>query len=93
VVNEPRQLHANIHGRVQGVSFRYYTVLRADELGVYGWGRNLPDGTVEVVAEGMREQLAQLAEFLQAGPSGARVVRVDMEWRQATGQFTDFTIC
>jgi len=92
VVNEPHQLHAIIQGRVQGVSFRYYTTLLADELGVCGWVRNLPDGTVEVVAEGIRGQLDQLAEFLHRGPSGARVESVDMNWQRATGQFINFII-
>lgn len=86
------QLHAVVHGRVQGVSFRYYTTLRAAELGVVGWVQNLPDGTVEVVAEGTREQLEALAEYLQRGPLGARVISVDIQWDSATEKFADFVI-
>jgi acylphosphatase len=87
-----QQLHAVIHGRVQGVSFRYYTTLRATELAVTGWVQNRSDGTVEVRAEGTRSQLDNLLTFLHQGPLGARVISVDVEWQQATHQFTDFTI-
>ena len=90
--DEDDQLHAIVRGRVQGVSFRYYTMLRARELHIQGWVRNLPDGTVEVLAEGARARLDQLAAFLAAGPVGARVESVDANWQRATGQFTDFII-
>ena len=86
------QLHAIVHGRVQGVSFRYYTTLTAAESGIVGWVQNLPDGTVEVIAEGTRQQLGSFTDFLRRGPSGARVTSVDMDWRPATGNFTDFVI-
>ncbi len=86
------QLHAIVRGRVQGVSFRYYTHLRATELGLKGWVRNLPDGTVEVTAEGEREVLEALLAFLQEGPSGARVVSVLFDWRPASGEFDEFEI-
>ena len=90
--DEKVQLHAVVHGRVQGVSFRYYTTLRAVDSGIVGWVRNLPDGTVEVAAEGTRQQLDSFADYLRHGPSGAHVVSVDMDWHPATGNFTDFVI-
>ncbi len=90
--DEKVQLHAVVHGRVQGVSFRYYTTLRANESGIVGWVQNLPDGTVEVTAEGTRAQLDSFADFLRQGPLGARVVSVDMNWYSATGNFTNFVI-
>ena len=69
------RLHAVIRGRVQGVSFRYYTTLRAGEIGVTGWVRNLADGTVEVMAEGTRDQLTQLLTFFKSGtPWSAGVI-------------------
>ena len=77
---------------MQGVNFRYYTRLRAHEYYLRGWVRNLPDGTVEVVAEGSQTQLDQLAIFLNTGPVGARVEGVTINWQQAKGQFTDFII-
>ena len=90
--DEKIQLHALVHGRVQGVSFRYYTTLRATELGVVGWVQNLPEGAVEVSAEGTREQLDAFAKFLHQGPLGARVTSVDMDWHPATGKFIDFVV-
>jgi acylphosphatase len=86
------QLHAIVHGRVQGVSFRYYTLLTAHRLSLHGWVRNLPDGTVEVTAEGARDPLESLLDFLQHGPSGAHVTAVDVKWRAAQNQFTDFSV-
>lgn len=87
-----RAIHVIVRGRVQGVSFRYYTLLRAHELSVVGWVRNLPDGTVEVLAEGSQTQLDQFTEYLNTGPIGARVEAVTSNWQQATGHFTDFII-
>jgi acylphosphatase len=83
-------LHARVYGRVQGVSFRYYTQVRAAELGVRGWVANRPDGSVEVVAEGPHAALDDLLAFLRHGPSLAEVERVDVEWPPATGAFHDF---
>jgi acylphosphatase len=92
VTDGQQQLHAIIQGRVQGVSFRYYTMRRAAELALIGWVRNLPDGTVEVLAVGTRSQLDSLVTFLHHGPSGARVDSLQIDWQQATDQFNDFSI-
>jgi acylphosphatase len=85
-------LHATASGRVQGVGFRHYTMLRAREIGVSGWVRNLPDGAVEVTAEGTRDQLEALLAFLHQGPPAARVIQVDVLWGAATGAFDGFEI-
>jgi acylphosphatase len=90
--DEKVQLHAVVHGHVQGVSFRYYTTLRANESGIVGWVQNLPDGTVEVTGEGTRLQLDSFAAFLRQGPLGAHVASVDVHWHPATGNFTNFVI-
>jgi acylphosphatase len=73
-------LHAVIHGRVQGVGFRYAACQEGLRLGLTGWVRNLYDGTVELAASGQRTLLDQLAEWLRHGPIGARVIQVDLEW-------------
>jgi acylphosphatase len=86
------QLHVIVHGRVQGVSFRFYTVGNARQLDLTGWVRNLHDGTVEVTVEGTRDHLDALLAFLHEGPPGAHVTKVDVEWHPATGKFKDFTI-
>ena len=62
-----------VFGRVQGVGFRYSTVHRARAIGVTGYVRNLPDGSVAAEAEGTAEQLDALEAFLGEGPSLSRV--------------------
>ena len=62
-----------VRGRVQGVSFRAATCLRGAELGLQGYARNLPDGGVEVYAQGAPEALAALRGWLEQGPPLARV--------------------
>ena len=86
------RLQAIVHGRVQGVNFRYYTRLRAQELGVTGYVRNKWDGTVEVVAEGEREAVERLLEFIKAGPRAALVRRVNSQWQDPTGQLRYFEV-
>jgi acylphosphatase len=78
-------LHAVVHGDVQGVGFRYFVQRRAEEMGIAGWVRNRPDGSVEVLAEGSRAALARLLEILGKGPGLADVDRVDAEWGKETG--------
>lgn len=86
------RLHATVSGQVQGVSFRFYTMLKAQELGVDGWVRNLPDGRVEVVAEAERAVLDQLLAWLHQGSPSAKVERVDAEWLTASGEFDGFSV-
>ena len=88
-----RRIHAIVHGRVQGVNFRWNTRQRANELDLTGWVRNLPDGDrVEVVAEGAEERLRELVQFLHAGPPSACVDDVDIEWHDAKNEFHRFSI-
>jgi acylphosphatase len=72
-----QRLHARARGRVQGVGFRAATLREGRGLGLRGWVRNLPDGGVEVVAEGPRATLDALVAFLRRGPRGAHVSHVD----------------
>lgn len=89
---QTQQLHAVVHGRVQGVSFRYYTLQRANELGLVGWVSNRYDRTVEVLAEGPRPALDKLVAFLWQGPQAATVTDVEIHWLVATGQYDHFEI-
>ena len=86
------RLEATVSGRVQGVSFRYYTQRTALSLGVVGWVRNEFNGNVRLVAEGEREKLEELLAFVHEGPSYARVSGVGFEWGEATGEFGRFQI-
>ena len=81
-----------ISGRVQGVCYRWFTRDTAAELGLTGWVRNLPDGTVEAVVEGERDKLEQLLGWCRRGPDLARVTDIQAEWEEGTGEFQDFTI-
>ena len=65
-----------ITGKVQGVYFRHSTRLQAERLGIRGVARNLPDGSVEVIADGTPEAVQNLREWLRRGPPGARVAAV-----------------
>ncbi len=87
-----KRLSAIVYGRVQGVSFRHYTRLEAQRLGLVGWVANQPDGAVQVVAEGDKLPLEQLATFLQHGPAMAHVTQVAAQWQEATGEFSRFDI-
>ena len=87
-----RRLRAVVKGRVQGVSFRYYTVLEARQLNIIGWVMNRPDRSVEVVAEGTDEALQQLLEFLHRGSPSSQVDSVDETWEDATGEFSGFGV-
>ncbi|MCS6988241.1 MAG: acylphosphatase [Chloroherpetonaceae bacterium] len=71
-----QRLHAIANGRVQGVGYRWFVQRAAERLGVKGWVRNLPDGTVELEAEGDSEALDALVTELKKGPIGASVREV-----------------
>ena len=68
-----RTVHVLVHGTVQGVGFRYHCAYTAQELGVVGQVRNLPDGDVEVMAQGESEAVARLISWLERGPRWASV--------------------
>jgi acylphosphatase len=84
------RVHLLLSGRVQGVAFRAYTVDEALRLGVHGWVRNLPDGRVEVEAEGERAALEGLAAWCRRGPPAARVDHVDARWLPFKGDLGRF---
>ena len=66
-----------VHGRVQGVGFRYFVQNEARERGLAGYVKNRADGTVEVCASGQSKQLENLRDRLQQGPRWSRVDRID----------------
>jgi acylphosphatase len=70
-------LRCRVSGRVQGVFFRASTQRRARALGIVGYARNLPDGSVEVLAIGPASALSDLRAWLEVGPPQARVMAVD----------------
>ncbi len=85
-------LHAIISGRVQGVGFRYFTQDVANRLNLKGYVKNLPDGTVEVLAEGDMDTLKIFLEELKKGPPLAVVSDIKYEFLDKEGGFKDFEI-
>ena len=74
------RLTAWVHGRVQGVGFRWWTRSRALELGLTGYAANRPDGRVQVVAQGSRDACEQLLRLLQNGKTPGHVETVVADW-------------
>jgi acylphosphatase len=86
------RVHLILSGRVQGVGFRYHALRCAERLHLRGWVRNLPDGSVEVEAEGERDVLAAFAAEMRQGPSAARVLDCAETWHDEGGGRRDFRI-
>ncbi len=87
---ETSRVTAWVHGRVQGVGFRWWTSEQATALGLVGSATNLPDGTVEVIAEGPTSACQQLLGVLRGRRTPGRVTRVVERWSAARGDLTAF---
>lgn len=87
-----KKLHLFISGFVQGVNFRYYTKKKADELGLSGWVKNLPDGRVEVQVLGQKEKLAEFLSWCQRGSNSADVRHIKVEWGNTDERIEEFMI-
>jgi len=83
--------HLIVSGRVQGVFFRDNVRRKALELGLKGYAKNLPDGNVEVVAEGNEEKLKELIEFIKKGPGISRVENIQIKHKEPEN-FKNFEI-
>lgn len=90
--DDRRRLEAVVRGRVQGVGFRRYVRGWARKLGLVGWVRNEPDGTVRVVAEGEADAVGRLARLLWGGPPTAAVDGVEAERAEPSGEFDAFEV-
>jgi len=81
-----------VSGRVQGVFFRDHTQRWAVSLSLKGWVRNLPDGRVECVVEGDKEQIETLIARVKEGPPMANVTDAEVSWEDFQGEFNDFRV-
>jgi acylphosphatase len=79
-----------VSGRVQGVGFRWFIAEAAESLGLAGTVRNLPDGDVEIVAEGDSASIEDLVNIAREGPPSAVVLDVQVRWEKPTGEFRAF---
>lgn len=94
-----QQIKIKVFGRVQGVFFRYSAKIKADELGIKGFARNMPDGSIEIIVQGNDDALDKFMEWIKEGPELAKVEKVDVSHlpRQQAGEtlkteFKDFSI-
>ena len=90
-MSEPVRLSAWVHGRVQGVGFRWWTRARALELGLTGFAANKPDGRVHVVARGGRDACQRLLDLLEGGSTPGHVDTVVHDWSAAGESIEGFT--
>lgn len=74
-----------VSGKVQGVAYRYTTFQEANQLGVGGWVRNLPDGRVEAIFEGSKEAVEAIVRWCHRGPRAAVVKEVAVEYQEPEG--------
>ena len=88
-----KRITASVTGNVQGVGYRYYITDCACEVGVTGYAKNLPDGSVEVVAEGIESDLEEFILELKADHEPViRVDNISVAWENPTGEYDDFCI-
>ncbi len=85
-MSDLRRARVVVRGRVQAVGFRATAVSRARSLGVAGWVRNNPDGTVEAEVEGPRDRVELLVDWFRRGPRDAHVDEVRVEWSEPLGE-------
>jgi len=87
-----KRLEAYVHGFVQGVGFRYFVRRNAVKLNITGFAKNLPNGDVQVVAEGEEKDLIKLLGILRKGNSFSHVENVDYEFKEPKGDLLGFEI-
>lgn len=85
-------LHVFISGRVQGVSYRYSTLIQAQKLGLTGWVKNLYDGRVEALFEGEENLVNSMLGWCREGPAMAYVKDVETFKKEYSGQYKDFSV-
>ena len=90
--NDQERAHVSISGQVQGVFFRDSTREKAEELGLAGWVKNLPDGRVEAVFEGPAEKVREMIGWCEEGPRHASVENVDADFEDTGGDLSGFEV-
>lgn len=86
------ELQAIVSGQVQGVMYRTYIQEAATELALVGYVKNLSDGTVEVLAQGLPDTLKEFVEYLHEGSLLSKVESVSVDWRSPKRQYDEFSI-
>ena len=86
------QRHIRIHGKVQGVGYRFFATRVARRMGLKGWVQNMRDGSVEVLVEGEKQAIDDWIEELREGPRFAEVTRIEQESKEFSGKLPDFDV-
>ena len=81
-----------IQGLIQGVGYRFFAIEQARKYNIRGYVRNLPDGCVEVIAEGDKGMLNDFIKRLRIGPPSGHVTGIDVKWHEEEYGFTDFDV-
>jgi acylphosphatase len=92
MVNELKTLHLIVKGTVQGVGFRYYTHHLASSLELSGFVKNLANGEVEIEAEGEKQNLQGLINYLQTKDMAKYISDLKVEWSDYRNKYQDFVI-
>ena len=87
-----KRIECVVTGRVQFVTYRYFTLRKAHKLGIVGTAENLNDGTVRVIGEGEEKALDAFLMFLRRGPILANVENVDVQFKDPKNEFSEFRI-
>ncbi len=86
------EMYAVVSGKVQGVRYRTYVQESATDLQLIGYVKNLRDGTVEVVAQGMPDTLKEFVEYLNEGSLLSKVESVSVDWRSISATYIEFSL-
>ena len=90
--SEKKRVSVVVSGRVQGVGFRYFVQREAENLGITGWVKNLGDGSVAAVGEGLEDVLQEFVDLLKKGPPFSSVTDIKVKWDKFNGSFSNFSI-
>ena len=90
--NDQQRAHVYVSGDVQGVFFRDSTRQKAQQLGLAGWVKNLPDGRVEALFEGPSQKVTEMVRWCEQGPPHAAVENVDVEFDTAQEDLPGFEV-
>ena len=92
MTDQVKRVHVRIEGVVQGVFFRAHTQEQAQRLGLNGWVRNRPDGSVEAVMEGEASRIEQMIQWCHEGPPMSNVTHVEVSEQEPLGERGGFSI-
>lgn len=87
-----KEIQLTIHGKVQGVSYRYNTKKQAQKHNIKGWVKNQKDGTVKIKAQANKEKLKKLIQWCKKGPTRAQVQKIEKEWKKPQKEYKKFKI-